>query len=374
LIVLNCSLNNYKTIPATNIKMSIATAPLPVSGGGTTYDSTYDSLTNVVKVTTTPLPALAAPEPKRTSLRRDRAATLDIDILYDQPLGYGFNGAVYAGTMRATGEKVAVKILPAGAAATREAQHHLACLPHPHIVDIRAAYECCVPFEAGAPSEPAIVLALEYMSGGGLIQLVNSTEPPTSAQSADILRQMATALEHVHAAGFHHGDIKLENALYSRGPGQELTVKLADFGFCRHGPTTNHSDYTPYYVAPEILAAQTDLTFGSDKPAHHTASDMWSLGVVAYALYTRSLPFVSRFVSQRIPLPSELRFKILQAKYEAPRTTDAAARELIAALLAKDPAARLTATEVLHHPALLVKDPAARLTATEVLHHPALDL
>jgi serine/threonine protein kinase len=123
--------------------------------------------------------------------------------------------------------------------------------------------------------------AMEYVGGGDLLQRLKR-EPVSPYAAANYLRQIAAALEAIHAAGIVHRDLKPENILLTR----DDTVKVADFGVARmHGSRTitqtGSMVGTPRYFAPEYLE-----TGESDH-----RGDIYALGVIGYELIAGCSPF-----------------------------------------------------------------------------------
>ena len=136
----------------------------------------------------------------------------------------------------------------------------------------------------------AIVLAMEYVEGEDLSQLVKSGGPLPVAHACNFVYQAALGLQHAHDEGLVHRDIKPHNLILAR-EGKKAIVKVLDFGLAKvtsEKPTdsglTSEGQMlgTPDYIAPEqILDAQSaDIR-----------ADIYSLGVTLYYLLTGHPPF-----------------------------------------------------------------------------------
>lgn len=128
-----------------------------------------------------------------------------------------------------------------------------------------------------------------------------------------------------------HRDIKLENILLA----DEQTAKVIDFGLCSQGPLQRRLHVhcgSPSYAAPEIVARQ-----------HYIGPpvDVWSLGVVLYAMVAGHLPFHSRQGNKQ-----ELCSKIMRGQYTMPDHISEELQALLKCMLTVEPANRIALGEV----------------------------
>jgi serine/threonine protein kinase len=146
-------------------------------------------------------------------------------------------------------------------------------------------------FDAGETADGKPYLVMQYVEGRTLRQLMDQGRLPL-ARAAEILQQLGDALSFAHSKRILHRDLKPENVmLQDMGDSREV-VKLIDFGIARVRESQVTADTafvpfagTPAYMAPEHL-------FG--KPVE--ASDIWSLGVIAFEMLTGERPFTTRSV------------------------------------------------------------------------------
>ncbi|MDX1994655.1 MAG: tetratricopeptide repeat protein [bacterium] len=204
-------------------------------------------------------------------------------------LGEGGMGAVYRGFQRSLNREVAVKVMTPQVARdpeylarfTREA-HTAAALEHPHIITIHDYGTHQLP---NGVEVPFVVMRL--LSGGTLTerltrQNVAGTVLPSLGETAELLRQMASALDYAHSKGVIHRDIKPSNIMFdSHG-----SAFLVDFGIVKLADTTTLTEAgtamgTPAYMPPEQWRG-TKLT---------PAADQYALAVVVYRLVTGKMPF-----------------------------------------------------------------------------------
>lgn len=127
-----------------------------------------------------------------------------------------------------------------------------------------------------------LYLLMEYVEGDNLKDLYGRHDPVLLENVAQILIDMAVALEHMHENGFMHLDFKPENVMVTRN----ASVRLIDFDLARPIPEkprriSGKNPGTPSYMAPEQLQGE---------PISHPV-DMFSYGVAAYELLTNQKPF-----------------------------------------------------------------------------------
>jgi serine/threonine-protein kinase len=131
-------------------------------------------------------------------------------------------------------------------------------------------------------------LALEYLEGTSLTRAIEPNSPMQAGQALPVIKQIAIALSAAHANGIYHRDVKPSNVIVV-GRSSSLKIKLIDFGVARH----EYVSYvtmdgtlmgTPPYISPEQGK-------GGDIDSR---SDIYSLGVLAYALLGGSPPFTDQ--------------------------------------------------------------------------------
>lgn len=179
-----------------------------------------------------------------------------------------------------------------------------------------------------------LFLAIEYVPGKTLAQVVMKKGPLPVATACDYIRQAAKGLEHAASRGVVHRDIKPQNLMLMAPQG---TVKILDFGLGRlideertHGRLTANDDIlgTPHFIAPEQIR---------DSRSADTRSDLYGLGCTFYYLLAGEAPFRGKNPLELLekhataPIPS-----IRSLRHDVPKEVD----DLIQSLLAKDPRAR----------------------------------
>ena len=214
----------------------------------------------------------------------------------EKTLGKGGMATVELAEDTELGRKVAVKRLFASLAGdevfeerfVREARL-AAALSHPNLV---AVYD--VGEEDGLP-----YIVMEYVEGETLAELMARTGPMQPERAVDLVLQVCAGLEHAHAAGLVHRDIKPQNLLVRH----DDVVKVADFGIARTLQATQLTQVgtvlgTAAYLAPEQAAGERVTA----------AADIYSLGAVAFELLSGRTPYefeslADLVVKQRQPPP-----------------------------------------------------------------------
>jgi len=253
-----------------------------------------------------------------------------INTLFDgryriiRKLGSGGMANVYLAEDQELGRRVAIKILNDRHAGDeqfverfrREAKN-AASLSHPNIVSI---------YDRGE-AEGTYYIAMEYLDGRSMKELILSRGPAPVSVAVDYARQILAALRFAHRNGIVHRDIKPHNCLVDA----EGHVKVTDFGIARAGASQMTEEGsiigTAQYLSPEqARGTQVDQT-----------SDLYSLGIVLYEMLTGNVPFTGES-------PVEIAMKHLSATPQPLTTTrpdiPKSLESVVLRALAKDPAAR----------------------------------
>src|SRR6202795_869698 len=231
-----------------------------------------------------------------------------IDSVFDgryriiRKLGSGGMANVYLAEDQELGRRVAIKILNDRHAGDdqfverfrREAKN-AAGLSHPNIVSI---------YDRGE-AEGTYYIAIEYLDGRSLKELIVARGPAPIHLAVDYARQILAAFRFAHRHGIVHRDIKPHNVLVD-GEGR---LKVTDFGIARSGASqmteVGSIIGTAQYLSPEqARGAPVDQT-----------SDLYSAGVVLYEMLTGQVPFTGdtpleiamKHLSEVPRPPSELR-------------------------------------------------------------------
>ncbi|XP_043270307.1 maternal embryonic leucine zipper kinase-like isoform X2 [Venturia canescens] len=177
-------------------------------------------------------------------------------------------------------------------------------------------------------------MIIEHCSGGELFDHIVDKNRLSESESRKFFRQIVSAVAYLHSLGYAHRDLKPENVLLDR----DQNLKLIDFGLCAKpkGGMQAHlytSCGSPTYAAPELILGKKYL--GSEV-------DIWSMGVLLYALLCGFLPFDDGNIEN-------LYKKILSGKYDEPSWLSSSSKRIIRAMLQTDPKKRITIGELCTH-------------------------
>jgi len=280
----------------------------------------------------------------------------------ERELGRGGMGAVYAVVHDAIGKRAALKVvhehlLPGfnGERMVLEAKV-VNQVGHPNIVDI---------FETGKLGDGRPYIVMERLDGQALNDRADGGKMPADLVIA-ILLQVCDALIAAHAVGVVHRDLKLDNVFLVDNPDDPAIpkVKVLDWGIAKlltHDVKHTIEGQlvgTPQYLAPEQARGQPVSS----------ATDVYSLGVMAYELFLEQLPFEAETAAEVMTMH-------LRLPPPPPRDLwpdmPAALETLLLAMLAKQPALRPTMAEVAHQ-LTAVRDELARRRAAHGKRAPSV--
>lgn len=221
-------------------------------------------------------------------------------------------------------------------------------LDHPNIVRFRELME----------TDFAFFVVSEFCPGGHLLNYITSRGKPGLSENdaRRIFRQLCQAVRYLHDdMKVCHKDLKLENVLFDA----DGNVKLCDFGlaefqnndvahyFLSSSPlstTIRRTSLIPLDLEEEMaggsLAYASPEQLRSSTPLRSPSSDIWSLGVILFALVTGRLPFMDEYEPR-------MQYKIMNGRYEDPDNVCRECRDLIRQCLNPKPLERIDIRQVL---------------------------
>ncbi|KAG9037548.1 hypothetical protein FRB95_005130 [Tulasnella sp. JGI-2019a] len=264
-------------------------------------------------------------------------------------IGKGSSGHVRIARHIATGEYAAVKIVSKHAlvssrlsmsnAGEEEDKILLAIereivimklIDHPNVLSLYDVWE----------TKSELYLVMEYVEGGELFDYLVSKGRLPRVEALHYFQQIIHAVDYCHRFNIAHRDLKPENLLLDR----EKNIKVADFGMAAWeggDAMLDTSCGSPHYASPEVVAGNA---------YHGSISDIWSCGVILYALLAGRLPFDDDNVRALLN-------KVREGDFIMPTDIEPAAKNLLRRMLEKDVTKRITMAEILKHPFYLSRPP-----------------
>ena len=184
-----------------------------------------------------------------------------------------------------------------------------------------------------------ICIVMEYICAGDLLSYIKKRSKLQEPVAKFIFKQIILALKFIHENKIVHRDIKLDNILIDL----DNNIKICDFGVSKivnKGDVMLEQCGTPAYIAPEILLNKGYEGFGVD---------VWSAGVVLYAMLSGTVPFKGSNIK-------ELHNLIISGHYPIIKDISNNAAHLIKNILEIDPKKRITTENILCHPWLIDVD------------------
>jgi hypothetical protein len=249
---------------------------------------------------------------------------------FERPIGSGAFASVWLAIHELTNVKAAVKIITkttirdenAVTLLTREL-NFLKQMRHPFIIEFYENFE----------DDYAHYYCMEYAENGNLLNYITNSGALPENQARHYFSQMVAVLDYLHSElHVSHRDIKAENLLLDR----HNNIRVIDFGlsnkFTSGQATFSTACGSPPYVSPEMVKGH----------AYTQAADIWSAGVLLYAMSTAVLPFddgdiqalFRKIVTQEVAYPSFL----------SPALVD-----LLRRMLTKSPDQRITLAQIKEH-------------------------
>lgn len=262
-------------------------------------------------------------------------------------LGRGSSGRVRLAKHNESGKLAAVKIVPKAqtqdTAVSRASESYgiereviiMKLIEHPNIMGLFDVWE----------NKGELYLVLEYIEGGELFDYLISRGRLSEREAVHYFRQICYGVDYCHRFNICHRDLKPENLLLDK----HRNIKIADFGMAAleaNGRLLETSCGSPHYASPEIV---------SGKNYHGAPSDIWSCGIILFALLTGHLPFDDDNIRQ-------LLLKVQAGKFTMPSSLSLEARDLISRMLVVNPTDRISMHDILEHP-LLRKYPPRHIPA-----------
>ncbi|KAF9926831.1 hypothetical protein FBU30_003653 [Linnemannia zychae] len=256
-----------------------------------------------------------------------------------QTLGEGEFAKVKLGMHAETGEEVAIKLIrrqsvdntPRINKIGREISV-LRTIRHPNIISLFDVIE----------TERYIGIVIEYASGGELFDHILAHRYLKERDACRLFAQLMSGVHYLHSKQIVHRDLKLENLLLDRN----RNIMITDFGFANQFDSTTRdlmstSCGSPCYAAPELVISD-GLYVGS-------GVDIWSCGVILYAMLAGYLPFDDDPSNPDGDNINQLYNYILATTLVFPDYITPDARDLLRMMLVPDPTKRCNMKRIMSH-------------------------
>ena len=176
---------------------------------------------------------------------------------------------------------------------------------------------------------------MEYAKGGELLDYIVKKKRLDESEAAYFYVQLISGIETIHSKRIVHRDIKPENILIK----ENNILSIIDFGLSntyKKGQLLSSACGSQCYEAPEMLLG---------KKYNGLSVDIWSSGIVLYAMVCGYLPFEEQDEKLLVQ-------KITEGKFDIPRHLGADCRNLILQILEVDPRNRISLENIKRHPFL----------------------
>ncbi|XP_039630786.1 serine/threonine-protein kinase BRSK1-like isoform X3 [Erpetoichthys calabaricus] len=246
----------------------------------------------------------------------------------EKTLGKGQTGLVKLGVHCITGQKVAIKIVnreKLSESVLMKVEREIAILKlieHPHVLKLHDVYE----------NNKYLYLVLEHVSGGELFDYLVKKGRLTPKEARKFFRQIISALDFCHSHSICHRDLKPENLLLD----EKNNIRIADFGMASlqvGDSLLETSCGSPHYACPEVIRGEK---------YDGRRADVWSCGVILFALLVGALPFDHDNLRQLLE-------KVKSGVFHMPHFIPPDCQALLRGMIEVNPEKRLTLEEIQKH-------------------------
>ncbi|XP_052405718.1 serine/threonine-protein kinase BRSK1 isoform X1 [Carassius gibelio] len=247
----------------------------------------------------------------------------------EKTLGKGQTGLVKLGIHCITGQKVAIKIVnreKLSESVLMKVEREIAILKlieHPHVLKLYDVYE----------NNKYLYLVLEHVSGGELFDYLVKKGRLTPKEARKFFRQIISALDFCHSHSICHRDLKPENLLLD----EKNNIRIADFGMASlqvGDSLLETSCGSPHYACPEVIRGEK---------YDGRRADVWSCGVILFALLVGALPFDHDNLRQLLE-------KVKSGVFHMPHFIPPDCQALLRGMIEVNPEKRFTLEEIQKHP------------------------
>ncbi|EAS06002.1 Serine/Threonine kinase domain protein (macronuclear) [Tetrahymena thermophila SB210] len=268
-------------------------------------------------------------------------STFHEEFIVTKMIGKGSFAKVYLATKKENGQQYAIKAFNkefmAGQHKGKESLvNEIGIMRNLHsefLINLYEVYE----------TTNSIYFVVDLLNGGELLHRVRDKGTINEQDLRNLMRNLLSALYHLHQKGIMHRDLKPENLLL-KSKSNDHDIVVADFGLATF---TDIKDIlfkrcgTPGFVAPEVLL------YKEGDPFYDVKCDIFSAGIIFYLLLVGKQPFQGKDYKQILRAN-----KACEIRYDTPEfdSISAQAKDLLKKMLEPKPTNRISASECLNHP------------------------
>ncbi|NP_001413568.1 myosin light chain kinase family member 4 isoform 2 [Mus musculus] len=336
---------------------NIKTTSTPGILGNSASGSTFQNAEQTESTGSNDIPAPAAPFDHRMVMAKHASVDNLYTVSKSEILGGGRFGQVHKCEEKATGLKLAAKIIKTrGAKDKEDVKNEISVmnqLDHVNLIQLYDAFE----------SKHDIILVMEYVEGGELFdRIIDENCNLTELDTILFMKQICEGIRYMHQMYILHLDLKPENILCVNRDAKQ--IKIIDFGLARRYKPREKLKVnfgTPEFLAPEVV----NYDFVS------FSTDMWSVGVITYMLLSGLSPFLGDNDAETLTNILACRWDLEDEEFQ---DISEEAKEFISKLLIKEKSWRISASEALKHPWLSDHKLHSRLSAQKNCNSGVLNL
>ncbi len=267
-----------------------------------------------------------------SSFKSKKPQTILSEYEMKKTIGKGTFSIVKLGIKKSTKEKVAIKILEKSKIINKDdlirIKREISILKnfnHKNIIKIYDIFQ----------DNEKYYIIMEYCENGELFNYIVENQKLNEKESSYFYYQLINGLEYIHSKGVVHRDLKPENLLLGKGK----ILKIIDFGLSNYFNLNNNNLLStpcgsPCYASPEMV---------SGKKYNGFYIDVWSSGIILYAMLCGYLPFEAQ--------NNDLLFqKIMKCNLDYPAFISNSTKSLLKKILVNDPNKRIKIEEIKKHP------------------------
>ena len=251
------------------------------------------------------------------------------DYIIKETIGKGTFSKVKLGIHKKTNKKVAIKIMEKSKIAEKDdleriirEMNMVTEFNHKNVIKVYEMFE----------TKSSFLIIMEYCEGGELFDYIVQKKRLSEDEAAYFYYQLINGIEYIHSKGVVHRDLKPENILLDKNN----VLKIIDFGLSNYykpGKFLVTPCGSPCYASPEMVSGYKYNGFGID---------VWSSGIILFAMLCGYLPFEDR--------DNDILFdKISKCKLNYPSFLSQISKSIMKKIIVNNPKIRIKINEIKQH-------------------------